>query len=107
MQSKEEIVALIRQANEKKTKIRVLGSGHSWSPIATSDGMLISLYHYRGLVSRDLAKKQVTVRGGTTLVEISELLEEQGWAFSNLPSVSDQTIAGAIVTGTIIHLGNI
>ena len=99
MQSKEEIVALIKHAYDKKIKVRVLGSGHSWSPIATSDGMLISLHNYRGLVSRDLSKKQVTVRGGTTLVEISELLEEQGWALSNLPSVSDQTITGAIVTG--------
>ena len=99
MQSKEEIVALIKHAYDKKIKVRVLGSGHSWSPIATSDVMLISLHNYRGLVSRDLSKKQVTVRGGTTLVEISELLEEQGWALSNLPSVSDQTIAGAIVTG--------
>lgn len=99
MQSKEEIVALIKHAYDKKIKVRVLGSGHSWSPIAISDGMLISLHNYRGLVSRDLSKKQVTVRGGTTLVEISELLEEQGWALSNLPSVSDQTIAGAIVTG--------
>ena len=99
MQSKEEIVALIKHAYDKKIKVRMLGSGHSWSPIAASDGMLISLHNYRGLVSRDLSKKQVTVRGGTTLVEISELLEEQGWALSNLPSVSDQTIAGAIVTG--------
>lgn len=92
-------MALVKDAYDKKTKIRVLGSGHSWSPIATTDGILLSLYQYRGLVSRDLAKKQVTVRGGTTLVEINELLEEQGLALSNLPSVSDQTIAGAIVTG--------
>ena len=99
VQSKEEIVTLIKHAYDKKTKVRVLGSGHSWSPIATTNGTLISLYHYRGLVSRDSAKKQVTVRGGTTLAEISDLLDEEGWSLSNLPSVSDQTIAGAIVTG--------
>jgi len=99
VQSKEEIVALVKHAYDKKIKIRVLGSGHSWSPIATTNGILISLYQYRGLVSRDAAKKQVTVWGGTTLVEITALLKEQGLALSNLPSVSDQTIAGAIVTG--------
>lgn len=99
VQSKDEIVTLIKHAYDKKLKVRVLGSAHSWSPIATTDGMLISLYHYRGLVSHDLTKKQVTVRGGTTLVEISALLDERGWSLSNLPSVSDQTIAGAIATG--------
>ena len=97
--SKDEIVTVIKHAYDKKLKVRVLGSGHSWSPIATTDGMLISLYHYRGLVSHDVAKKQVTVRGGTTLVEINALLDELGWSLSNLPSVSDQTIAGAIATG--------
>ena len=99
VQSKEEIVTLVKHAYNKKMNVRVLGSGHSWSPIATTNGTLLSLYHYRGLVSRDLTKKQVTVRGGTTLAEISDLLDEQGWSLSNLPSVSDQTIAGAIVTG--------
>lgn len=99
VQSKQEIVTLIKHAYNNAIKIRVLGSGHSWSPIATTNGIFISLHQYRGLVSRDLAKKQVTVRGGTTLVEISALLEEQGLALSNLPSVSDQTIAGAIATG--------
>lgn len=99
VRAKEEIVAIIKHAYDKKMKIRVLGAAHSWSPIATSDGILISLYHYHGLVSHDLAKKQVRVRGGTTLVEINALLEERGLALSNLPSVSDQTIAGAIVTG--------
>ena len=99
VQSKEEIVTLVRHAYNKKMNVRVLGSGHSWSPIATTNGTLLSLYHYRGLVSRDLTKKQVTVRGGTTLAEISDLLDEQGWSLSNLPSVSGQTIAGAIVTG--------
>ena len=99
VQSKDEIVTLIKRAHDKKLKVRVLGSGHSWSPIATTDGMLISLYHYHGLVSHDLVKKQVTVRGGTTIAEINALLDEQGWSLSNLPSVSDQTIAGAIATG--------
>ena len=99
VQSKDEIVTLIKHAYDKKLKVRVLGSGHSWSPIATTDGVLISLYHYHGLVSHDVVKKQVTVRGGTTLAEINTLLDEQGWSLSNLPSVSDQTIAGAIATG--------
>jgi len=97
--SKEEIIAVIKGARDEHLNIRVLGSGHSWSPIATSDGVILSLYHYHGLVNHDKEKKQVTLRGGTTLTEMNAILDGLGLAFSNLPSISDQTIAGTIATG--------
>ena len=39
---------------------------------------------------------------GTTLRELNHQLERQGLAMSNLPSVSEQTVAGAIATGVAI-----
>ncbi|XP_065898777.1 L-gulonolactone oxidase-like isoform X2 [Dysidea avara] len=108
--SKEEIVAVIKRAHDEHLKIRVLGSGHSWSPVATSDGLIMSLYHYHGLVSHDMEKKQVTLRGGTTLAEMNGILDGLGLGLSNLPSISAQTIAGTIATathGTGIKFGNL
>jgi len=99
--SKEEIIALIKHARDEHLKIRVLGSGHSWSPVATSDGLIMSLYHYHGLVKHDREKKQVTLRGGTTLTEMNVILDGLGLALSNLPSISYQTIAGTIATGIV------
>ena len=97
--SKEEVVTVIKHARDEHLKIRMLGSGHSWSPVATSDGLIMSLYHYHGLVSHDLKKNQVTLRGGTILAEMNAILDGLGLALSNLPSISAQTIAGTIATG--------
>lgn len=101
LHSKEDIVAVVKRAHNEHLKVRVLGSGHSWSPIATSDGLTVSLHHYHGLVSHDVGKKQVTIRGGTTLSEMNTILDGLGLALSNLPSISDQTIAGTIATGML------
>lgn len=39
---------------------------------------------------------------GTTLRELNRELEQQGLALRNLPSISEQTVAGAIATGIAI-----
>src|SRR5688572_8409405 len=38
-----ELAALVRQAAADGTRVRIAGSGHSFSPIAQSDGVRISL----------------------------------------------------------------
>lgn len=97
----QEIVNIVRSANDQGRKLRVLGSGHSWSPIATSSDILLSLVHYSGVEALDEKGLTVTVKGGTLLSRINAALSEQGYALSVLPSVSSQTIAGAIATGKV------
>ena len=59
----------------------------------------------QGLVSVDRESQQATFRAGTTLKEVNTLLEDHGLAMSQLGSISDQTVAGAISTGaSTIHL---
>ena len=41
----------------------------------------------------------MTVKAGTTLGEVVEYLDTKGLALSNLPAITDQSIAGAISTG--------
>jgi L-gulonolactone oxidase len=95
----EEIQAIIADALDKGKNIRPLGSGHSWNPMASSDDIYISLYHYRGLVNVNSDKKQITVRGGTRLWEINEIAQRYNLALSVLPGISNQTIGGALATG--------
>lgn len=99
--SLEEIVAVVKSANDKGRHLRVLGSGHSWSPLATGSDVLLSLVHYSGVVALDEKGLTVTVKGGTRLSQINAALSEQGFALSILPSVSSQTVAGAIATGAV------
>src|SRR5688572_21241959 len=67
--SVDELAALVRQAAADGTRVRVAGSGHSFSPIARSDGVRVSLaalprtFEVRGT--------SVTVSAGTTLRELN------------------------------------
>ena len=79
----------------------MLGSGHSWSPLAVSQDMLVSLNKMRGVVSVDKEKKLVKVKGGTVLMELVSELHKHGLALGNLPSISAQTVAGLIMTGQL------
>jgi L-gulonolactone oxidase len=61
---------------------------------------MVSLDNYTGIIQIDKTNQLVTVRGGTTLKEIVISLEDVGLSLPQLPSVSAQTISGAIATGT-------
>ena len=39
------------------------------------------------------------MKGGTTLEELAEYLDNNGFAISVLPAILEQTVAGAICTG--------
>ena len=108
--SREQIIEVIRDVSSKQQKLRVLGSGHSLLPLAVSEGVTLSLHNYRGLVGVDLQAKQVAVKAGTTLEELSAILDDHGLALGVFPAIGWQTAAGAIMTathGTGIKYGNL
>lgn len=95
-----EIVALVQQAHAAGQKVRVVGAGHSFTPLVATDQMLISLDQYTGLESIDQEGLRVTVKAGTRIKALGELLFEHGLAQENLGDIDVQSIAGAISTGT-------
>jgi FAD-linked oxidoreductase len=98
--TREEIVAIVRDARARGANVRVVGAGHSFTPLAQTDGVLISLDRYAGLESVDAAARQATVRAGTKIKTLGELLFAHGLAQENLGDIDVQSIAGAISTGT-------
>jgi hypothetical protein len=58
----------------------------------------MSLDNYSGLVSKDLANHQITVKGGTRVRDIVKILALDGLAFAALPSHDAQSIAGILAT---------
>jgi FAD-linked oxidoreductase len=98
--SEEEIQVLVQKAMQQGKKIRMIGSGHSFNPLWVTDQILISLDKYQGLVAVDKARLQATVRGGTKLFTLGDLLFEQGMAMENLGDIDVQSLAGTIATGT-------
>ena len=92
--TEEEIVELVKDSRS----LRVFGSGHSFNNGVVSDDTLISLDDYSGLVREGLNREQITVKGGTRVRDVVELLSERGLAFRALPSHDAQSIAGILST---------
>jgi FAD/FMN-containing dehydrogenase len=89
-----EIAELVRNSRS----LRAFGSGHSFNTGVVSDGTLVSLDDYSGLLWKDRDKKQIAVKGGTRVRDVVQLLFDEGLAFSALPSHDAQSIAGILST---------
>ncbi len=98
--TEDEIVSTIATARRQGQRVKPVGAGHSWSDVAATDGILLSLDNFRDLVSFDSETGIVTVQAGMRLHELNDLLAQRGRALPVLGSISAQSIAGATATGT-------
>jgi FAD-linked oxidoreductase len=98
--SAEAIADAVRDAGRAGLVVRALGSGHSFTPAAATDGAAIDLSYWTGVVAADASTGLVTVRSGTTLRELNAVLDTLGLAMPNMGDIDAQTISGAISTGT-------
>jgi FAD-linked oxidoreductase len=80
--------------------VRPAGAGHSFTPLIPTDGTIVSLRNFEGLISHDAARLTATVGAGTRLGQIGEPLHKIGQALPNMPDIDAQSLAGAIATGT-------
>ena len=96
----QEVTRIIRRAAESGSTAKVVGSGHSFTPAAVSEGHMMSIRHLSGIRSIDREHKTVTVGAGTTLEELNRLLAAEGLAMANLGDIAYQSVAGAISTST-------
>ena len=91
----------IRQLlTEEAFPIRVAGAGHSFTPIVSTSGTVISLDQMGGVVSADPVAKTARIRAGGRLRDLSPELEVHGLAFRNLGDIDVQSFAGAVSTAT-------
>jgi len=97
---RDELAEAIGAAAAAGEKVRVAGSGHSFTETALSDGTLIRLEGLAGVLDADPESGLVRVGGGTVLADLNEELARLGLAMENLGDIDRQTIAGAISTGT-------
>ena len=80
--------------------VRVAGSGHSFTPLVATDGLLLHVDGMSGVVAVDRERGRVRVLAGTPLHVLNPALQRLGWALPNLGDIDRQTISGAIATGT-------
>jgi L-gulono-1,4-lactone dehydrogenase len=98
--SAEEVADEVRRAAADGLTVRMTGTGHSFTPAAVTDGVLL---HPGGLTrvrSADAAAGLVTVEAGCPLRVLNAELLARGLSLANMGDIQVQTVAGAIQTGT-------
>jgi FAD-linked oxidoreductase len=98
--SRDELAEAITAAAAAGQKVKVAGSGHSFTEAAMTKGTMVALEALSGVLDADPASGLVKVAGGTLLADLNEELAALGLAMENLGDIDQQTIAGAISTGT-------
>lgn len=91
-----ELQALVREAN----KVRVVGAGHSFTPLCETDGLLLNLSELEGELVIAPDRKTVTAPAGWSLKRLTKAMWEEGLSLPNQGDVNPQSLAGAIGTGT-------
>jgi FAD/FMN-containing dehydrogenase len=94
----EELAGLIRAAAARGAGVRVAGSGHSFTPIVHTDGLLLDLAALSGVVG--VERGRVTALAGTPIRDFYEPLWSRGLALINQGDIDTQQIAGAVSTAT-------
>jgi FAD/FMN-containing dehydrogenase len=98
--SEADVAAALRDAARDGVGVRVAGSGHSFSPLVATDGLLLSLDGLAGIARHEPATRRVWVRAGTKLHDLGRALHALGLALENLGDVDVQALGGALATGT-------
>ncbi|MGO4342505.1 FAD-binding protein [Pedococcus sp. 2YAF34] len=84
--------------------VRALGSRHSFTGLADTDGVLVSVADLaapaEGAVVVDPEARTATVPAGASYGVVAAELERQGWALAALASLPHISVAGAVATGT-------
>jgi len=119
-----EIQALVADVAAGGGRVKAIGAGHSFTPIAMtsppernrstagrpSEHLMLSLDQMNRVLDIDRSTGLVRVQAGIRLRDLNDALAKAGLALPNLGDINVQSIAGAISTathGTGRELGNI
>ncbi len=95
-----EVAVIVQQAAATGRTVKTVGAGHSFTPIAASDGVQVHLDGMAGVLAHDATTRRVRVQAGISLHDLNPHLLALGLALPNLGDVDPQSVAGAISTGT-------
>ncbi len=96
----DEVVAAVLRAREARSTVKMVGTGHSFTGIAAPEGTMLRPAGLIGVTAVDLDAMTVTALAGTPLKVLNAELERLGLSLHNMGDIAEQTLAGAISTGT-------
>ncbi|MEU2431784.1 D-arabinono-1,4-lactone oxidase [Streptomyces sp. NPDC007861] len=95
-----ELADAVRRAAEDGLRVKTVGTGHSFTSIAATDGVLIRPDLLTGIREIDRTAMTVTVEAGTPLKRLNAALAREDLSLTNMGDIMEQTVAGATSTGT-------
>lgn len=107
-ESLENISELVLRAESEGKRIKAVGSGHSFSDVAVPEMYLVNLkklnqelpLNKAGIKKEYQGKNLVHVEGGMTVQRFNKRMDKKGLCVINMGGIDNQTLAGAISTGT-------
>lgn len=98
-ESVEELESVVRMANEKKQKIRPVGSGLSPNGIGLTRAGMLNLALLDKVLEVDKERKIVRVQAGIRVQELVDGIKEFGITLQNFASIREQQIGGIVQVG--------
>jgi FAD-linked oxidoreductase len=98
--SVDDVVEEVRRALDLGETVKTAGTGHSFTGIARPRHTLLRPGGLTGITRVDRDAMTVTAHAGTQLKVLNDALERQGLSLHNMGDIAEQTLAGAISTGT-------
>jgi len=95
-----EVAEIVRRARAAGRTVKSAGTGHSFTGIATPQHVHLRPERMRGIVAVDRDAMTVTALAGTQLKVFNAELARLGLSLHNMGDIAEQTLAGAISTGT-------
>ena len=93
-------VEQLQELVARSGRLRALGSGHSFSDIADTPGVLVSLAELPRRVEIDSEQSTATVSAGIRYTQLCRRLHANGYALHNLGSLPHISVAGSCATAT-------
>lgn len=96
----DDVVAAVVTARETGRTVKAAGTGHSFTGVARPVHTHLLPDGLRGIVAVDREAMTVTALAGTQLKAFNAALADLGLSLHNMGDIAEQTLAGAISTGT-------
>ncbi|MBY8887132.1 FAD-binding protein [Streptomyces sp. PTM05] len=98
--SVDELADAVRRAAEDGLTAKAVGTGHSFTAAAATEGVLIRPERLTAIRGIDADAGTVTVEAGLPLHRLNRALHAAGLSLTNMGDIMEQTVAGATSTGT-------
>lgn len=98
--TEEAVVDAVHRALRTGVSVKAVGTGHSFTDIACSTGVMLELSGLAGVLEHSTEPPRARLAAGTRIEAAAEALWALGLSFSSLGDIGKQTVAGAVATGT-------